>query len=51
MAKQVIEYAGVPVRIVIPDKGFLKFIALAKHGVKSRVPMELLPSGQLSQLS
>jgi hypothetical protein len=28
MMKQVIEYAGVPVGIVIPDKDFLKFIAV-----------------------
>jgi len=31
MMKQVIEYAGVPVGIVIPDKDLLKFIAVKFH--------------------
>lgn len=31
MAKQVIEYAGVPVGIVVPDKDLLKFIAVKFH--------------------
>ncbi|EJT01525.1 hypothetical protein RCCGE510_29791 (plasmid) [Rhizobium sp. CCGE 510] len=31
MAKQVIEYAGVPVGIVVPDKDVLKFIAVKFH--------------------
>jgi hypothetical protein len=31
MVKQVIEYAGVPVGIVIPDKDRLKFIAVKFH--------------------
>ncbi|MBY5816441.1 hypothetical protein HFN60_12365 [Rhizobium leguminosarum] len=31
MAKQVIEYAGVPVGIVVPDKDLLKFIAVNFH--------------------
>ncbi|MBY3488930.1 hypothetical protein [Rhizobium laguerreae] len=31
MVKQVIEYAGVPVGIVVPDKGLLKFIAVKFH--------------------
>jgi hypothetical protein len=28
MAKQVIEYAGIPVGIVVPDRDLLKFIAV-----------------------
>lgn len=31
MAKQVIEYAGVPVGIVVPDRDLLKFIAVKFH--------------------
>ncbi|MFS2175445.1 hypothetical protein ACCC98_05770 [Rhizobium pisi] len=31
MVKQVIEYAGVPVGIVVPDKDLLKFIAVKFH--------------------
>ncbi|CAN7266570.1 hypothetical protein LJR030_002381 [Rhizobium sp. LjRoot30] len=31
MVKQVIEYAGLPVGIVIPDDGRLKFIAVKLH--------------------
>ncbi|QND46299.1 hypothetical protein HB780_11650 (plasmid) [Rhizobium lusitanum] len=31
MAKQVIEYAGVPVGIVVPDSDRLKFIAVKFH--------------------
>ncbi|OCJ06816.1 hypothetical protein A6U86_06850 [Rhizobium sp. AC27/96] len=31
MAKQVIEYAGVPVGIVVPDRDSLKFIAVKFH--------------------
>ncbi|NTG89143.1 hypothetical protein G6L15_23565 [Agrobacterium rhizogenes] len=31
MAKQVIEYAGVPVGIVVPDRNLLKFIAVKFH--------------------
>ena len=31
MAKQVIEYAGIPVGIVVPDKDMLKFIAVKFH--------------------
>ncbi|MCH4550648.1 MULTISPECIES: hypothetical protein [Rhizobium] len=31
MVKQVIEYAGVPVGIVVPDKDSLKFIAVKFH--------------------
>lgn len=31
MAKQVIEYAGVPVGIVVPDNNLLKFIAVKFH--------------------
>lgn len=31
MAKQVIEYAGVPVGIVVPDRDRLKFIAVKFH--------------------
>lgn len=31
MVKQVIEYAGIPVGIVIPDKDLLKFIAVKFH--------------------
>ncbi|MBY3125539.1 hypothetical protein [Rhizobium laguerreae] len=31
MAKRVIEYAGVPVGIVVPDKDLLKFIAVKFH--------------------
>lgn len=31
MKKQVIEYAGVPVGIVIPDEDRLKFIAVKFH--------------------
>lgn len=31
MVKQVIEYAGIPVGIVIPDRDLLKFIAVKFH--------------------
>jgi len=31
MKKQVIEYAGVPVGIVVPDQDRLKFIAVKYH--------------------
>ena len=31
MQKQVIEYAGVPVGIVVPDQDRLKFIAVKYH--------------------
>ncbi|MEZ2129699.1 MULTISPECIES: hypothetical protein [unclassified Sinorhizobium] len=31
MMKQVIEYAGMPVGIVVPDKDHLKFIAVKFH--------------------
>lgn len=31
MAKQVIEYAGVPVGIIVPEKDLLKFIAVKFH--------------------
>lgn len=31
MMKQVIEYAGVPVGIVVPDEGRLRFIAVKFH--------------------
>jgi hypothetical protein len=31
MVKQVIEYAGVPVGIVVPDRDLLKFIAVKFH--------------------
>ncbi|AVA23745.1 hypothetical protein [Rhizobium sp. NXC24] len=31
MTRQVIEYAGIPVGIVIPDNGSLKFIAVKFH--------------------
>lgn len=31
MTRQVIEYAGVPVGIVVPDKGALQFIAVKFH--------------------
>jgi hypothetical protein len=31
MTRQVIEYAGIPVGIVVPDKDELKFIAVKYH--------------------
>jgi hypothetical protein len=31
MTRQVIEYAGIPVGIVVPDEGALKFIAVKFH--------------------
>ncbi|TWB48544.1 hypothetical protein FBZ98_108163 [Rhizobium sp. ERR 922] len=31
MTRQVIEYAGIPVGIVVPDKGALRFIAVKFH--------------------
>ena len=31
MQKQVVEYAGIPVGIVIPDEGRLRFIAVKYH--------------------
>jgi len=31
MTRQVIEYAGIPVGIIIPDKNSLKFIAVKFH--------------------
>ncbi|RFB86895.1 hypothetical protein B5K11_27860 [Rhizobium leguminosarum bv. trifolii] len=47
MAKQVIEYAGVPVGIVVPDNDVLKFIAVKFHvhdldGQHFASPLEVL---------
>ncbi len=47
MVKQVIEYAGVPVGIVVPDEDRLKFIAVKFHvhdldGQHFRSPADVL---------